>query len=441
MTDKRSKSDRLAQVRSSLERQRGYLALVHAVTELSNESTDLDAVLSETLQMVCESFEWPIGFAARVDEGADGRSLTGDRYWHVEDPELEAELETLDLAPLVDWTLITGEAQTYVGEVAAEHLAVVEPLGLRALFTSPIRSGQATVALLAFFARGYDADKLPAFELVLETVSRTLGRVIEREAVEAQRGALQRAEIGRDAAEAHADALTELTDKLERAVQSRDSVLSILSHDLRGPLNNIILAMSLVETGDETQRQMAAASVRRAVDRAQRLIRSLTEVGELSNGGLEVHPRPVNPGALIRAALEDIQPAVNQRSVELVVDVEADLAPVLADRDRVIQILDNLLRNALKFGPPGGELFVGAAAVEGAVEFSVRDQGPGLDLETQARVFERFWQAPSTRRTQAGGSGLGLAIAKGLVERHGGTIGVESAPGEGARFYFTIPTG
>ena len=145
------------------------------------------------------------------------------------------------------------------------------------------------------------------------------------------------------------------------------------------------------------------------------------------------------PTAVILTALESQQNLAGQTSVIINTDVAPELPPIEADEERVLQVLENLVGNALKFTPPGGVVTVGArrASESGWVLFSVRDNGPGISAEHLPRVFDRFWQAQASDRR---GSGLGLAICKAIVEAHGGRIWVESQPGKGAGFFFTLPT-
>ena len=124
-------------------------------------------------------------------------------------------------------------------------------------------------------------------------------------------------------------------------------------------------------------------------------------------------------------------------SLELQLDVEPGLADVWADHDRVLQVFENLIGNAVKFTKPGGRITIGAASHDGEVLFWVEDTGAGISAEEMPHVFDRFWQAPKARR---GGAGLGLQIVKGIVEAHGGRIWVESEVGVGTTFYFTLPT-
>ena len=232
--------------------------------------------------------------------------------------------------------------------------------------------------------------------------------------------------------------LRESVERLRRTVASRDRVLAVVSHDLRGPLNNIELAAGLLEEDvPRAQRELAIASIRRAVARADRLIGDLLDVARLSAGAVALDCAPVEPELLVHTAAADVQPAIEQHQQQLVIQLGPDLVPIVADRDRVIQVLDNLLRNAIKYGPHGGTVLIEALRRGERVEFAVTDQGPGLDDDAQAHVFDRFWRA--RERDSPTGSGLGLAIAQGLVLSHGGDIAVTSRPGCGARFHFTLP--
>ncbi|HVI00388.1 MAG TPA: hybrid sensor histidine kinase/response regulator [Enhygromyxa sp.] len=280
-------------------------------------------------------------------------------------------------------------------------------------------------------------------ELVIESLRRGAYDYLSKTKLEADtlaskiRVALRLHEASQRARAAEAE-LRDSVAQLRRAVAARDSVLAVVSHDLRGPLNNIELAMGLLqENVPQQQRALAIASVHRAIVRADRLISDLLDVARLSGGAIELNIEPVDPAAVVETAVSDVQPATQQQGLQVRVEIGDGVGPILADRNRVIQVLDNLLRNAIKYGPRGGQVEVLVRRSGEAVEFSIRDHGPGLDAETQAHVFDWFWRAKD--RKAAKGSGLGLAIAQGLVHSHGGQIGVESTPGEGARFYFTIP--
>jgi signal transduction histidine kinase len=140
--------------------------------------------------------------------------------------------------------------------------------------------------------------------------------------------------------------------------------------------------------------------------------------------------------ALLDETLELFEPQARERDVRLVCALGEELPPPAGDRDRLAQVLSNLIGNALQFTPPKGEVRLNARQREDRIEFTVEDTGSGISPEHLPSVFNRFWQGERETRT---GAGLGLTIAKGIVEAHGGEIWVESTPGEGTTFHFTIP--
>jgi two-component system phosphate regulon sensor histidine kinase PhoR len=138
----------------------------------------------------------------------------------------------------------------------------------------------------------------------------------------------------------------------------------------------------------------------------------------------------------VRAA-ERLRPQVERAGLVLRIEAPGDLPQVRIDRNRIEQVLINLIHNAVKFTPEGGEILVGADVIDGMLRVSVHDTGAGITAEDLPRIFERFYKTDAARRSA--GSGLGLAIAKHIVQSHGGTIWAESTPGHGATFYFTLP--
>jgi PAS domain S-box-containing protein len=227
--------------------------------------------------------------------------------------------------------------------------------------------------------------------------------------------------------------------RAQRAIETRDDVLGIVAHDLRNPLAAILMQAELLrEPGADTYRlpHKAAESILRSATRMNRLIEDLLDVTLLEQSRLAVDPRPLDARQLMAEVLHAHEARGAADSLDLHLDVPADLPDVLCDRDRVLQILENLVGNALKFTPPGGSITVGAGQRTNDVLFWVADSGIGIDSDSLPHVFDRFWQAKRGRRS---GAGLGLAIARGLVEAHGGRMWVESTPGRGTTFFFTIP--
>jgi len=218
-----------------------------------------------------------------------------------------------------------------------------------------------------------------------------------------------------------------------------NEVLAVVSHDLRNPLNIISVGASLLDGGQHSERERAEILriIKSASDRMERLLADLLAVARLDCG----QTLPVSPATMdLRSLLEEVHSAFacparcNGRHLEC--RMPETVPSVHADRDRIHQVLSNLVGNALKFTPTGGTVTIEADAVPGEVRCSVRDTGPGLTEEEMDRIFDPFWQAEKTARL---GFGLGLKIAKCIVEAHGGSLSVQSVPGEGCTFSFTLP--
>jgi signal transduction histidine kinase len=225
----------------------------------------------------------------------------------------------------------------------------------------------------------------------------------------------------------------------QQAVRAREEVLAIVSHDLRNPLNAVTLGASLLKMSDalvpDDREQVETIEV--SGRRMARLIEDLLDVTRLEGGKrLPIEPAPVEPAELLREAEEIFRAQASVVSVNIAYRADDALPPVYADRHRVMQVMTNLIGNSMKFTPPGGQIAVHAKADRDSVVFSIRDTGPGIPRENLADIFSPYWQA---KRAERLGAGLGLAIAKGIVEAHGGRIWVESVPGDGADFYFTLP--
>ena len=216
-------------------------------------------------------------------------------------------------------------------------------------------------------------------------------------------------------------------------------MLAIVSHDLRNPLNAATLAASLLQTSEtlsDDEREQVE-TIRVSARRMSRLIEDLLDVTRLEGGKrLPIDPAPVAVTAIFDEVQELFKSQAAAASVTLQIHKAMSLPPVRADRHRVMQVLSNLIGNALKFTPKGGVIAARAEQVtDREVQFTISDTGPGIPREHQDRVFSPYWQA---KRAERMGAGLGLPIAKGIVEAHGGRIWVESEPGEGTRFHFTL---
>jgi signal transduction histidine kinase len=248
-------------------------------------------------------------------------------------------------------------------------------------------------------------------------------------------------------AQATADALVrarrfdkerEARQTAEIVSRTREEVLGVVAHDLRNPLHLLsTTAHLLIEPDLPAERRQAVYAINaKAVHRMNRLIGDLLDVVRLEAGRLSLHVGPCEIDRVLGETAEAFHARATEQAVTLALMPDAGGAIVPADGERLMQVLDNLVGNALKFTPAGGTITLSSAAGEGWVRLAVSDTGPGISEEHRARLFDRFWQARDTDRR---GLGLGLAIARGIVEAHGGVLKVDSTLGSGSTFQFTLP--
>lgn len=223
----------------------------------------------------------------------------------------------------------------------------------------------------------------------------------------------------------------------EKATQLRDEVLAILAHDLRNPMSAILSAAGLLAlTSEDGRTKKPLGVIERATRTMERLVNDLLDIARIEAGHLVVRKDAVEIGALIRESVELFEPQALAKGITLRVAVEDGLPAISADRDRLLQVLSNLLGNALKFSTTGKVITARATRGRGNVHVSIEDAGAGIPAEHIEHVFDRFWQA---NRTSRSGAGLGLAICKAIVEAHGGKIWAASAVGRGTTMHFEIP--
>jgi PAS domain S-box-containing protein len=294
-----------------------------------------------------------------------------------------------------------------------DHVEMVRALGLSSAIVVPIRAKGRSLGAISLARTG--GEPYGPHDLALaEEVARRAALAVEN---------------------------ARLYDTARQAVRARDEVVAVVSHDLRNPLNAVLIASTVlaeyggIETLGARDRKQVEI-IRRSTEQMTALVQDLLEVSSLESGSMEMNPRPCAPSVLVGAAEEMFRPLAEEKGVVLVVGNAADIPPAQADYGRTLQVFGNLVANAIKFTPAGGMVEVGAERAVDYVRFWVRDTGPGIEREHLPRLFDRFWQA---RRGGKAGAGLGLAIAKSIVEGHGGQIWVESAPGEGSTFHFTLP--
>ena len=244
-------------------------------------------------------------------------------------------------------------------------------------------------------------------------------------------------EIGRRAAIAIDNA--RLYAKAQRAIQARQDLIAIVSHDLNNPLGVILISASIllnVLPAEPGMLKERVEGIQSAAYRMNRIIADLLDVASLEAGHLSVEKKR-HPGAVIVVEAVKLHAAMAaQKRLRLESSLPDETFEVACDRDRILQVLGNLIGNATKFTPTGGTIHVRVEPRDGETLFSVTDTGPGIASDELPRVFDRYWQA---KKTASLGTGLGLFISKGIVEAHGGRIWAESTQARGATFFFTIP--
>lgn len=231
-------------------------------------------------------------------------------------------------------------------------------------------------------------------------------------------------------------------EALLHAVADRNDVLRIVAHDLRNPLSTIMMEAQILETPSlvTVPREVPASEViLRSVKRMNQLIQDLLDVALVEAGELKVEQARHSAAEVAREAVDSQATIAADSKIEIRLEIDPNVRDVWCECDhkRLLQVFENLIGNAIKFTEAGGRITVRAVSREHDVLFSVADTGSGIEAESLPHVFDRFWQASTHARHM--GAGLGLPVAKGIVEAHGGRMWVESEPGRGSTFYFTIP--
>lgn len=311
-----------------------------------------------------------------------------------------------EVAPRVDDALLDRMC------AGPEHRELLQSLGLSSAMVVPIRAKGETLGAISLARTGgapYGGEDVA----LAEEVARRAALAVEN---------------------------ARLYQEARAAVRAREEVVAVVSHDLRNPINAVLIAATVLDEFSGEQMDSASRKqvgvIRRSAEQMNALVQDLVEVAAFESGEMPMQRRSVLPGVLLGAAEEMFAPIATERGVSLACEAEGELPAVWADYGRVLQLFSNLLGNALKYTPQGGAVEIGAARAGGSVRFWVRDTGQGIEREHLPHLFDRFWQA---RRGQGAGAGLGLAISRSIVQGHGGQIWVESDPGQGSTFQFTIP--
>lgn len=315
----------------------------------------------------------------------------------------------------VDYVLRTGESSCVLEMTDAwlatatmdiEHFKQARALGIRSFVAVPLITHGCTIGALTVMSDG----GVPTFGDADVALVRALG---------------ERAASAIDNARRHADAV--------EARRLRDEVLGVVAHDLRGPLNTIHLATQLL--GEPVARGPVEI-IDRAVRRADVLIQDLLLAVKAEGGTLPLVPRAQDLAAILAEVDALHRTLAESKSLGLIVRLEGDLSPVTVDRHRIVQMLSNLMANAIKFTAPGGRVELLARRDGDRMVLTVHDTGAGIAADELPHVFDRYWQGKHSPNV---GAGLGLSISRAVARAHGGDLTVESAVGVGTTFTAVLP--
>ncbi len=236
-----------------------------------------------------------------------------------------------------------------------------------------------------------------------------------------------------------ASSFNQMSADLSQARNLRRQMTADIAHELRTPLTVILGHTEALSEGELPPDPETFEILHDETKRLGRLVEDLRTLSLSDAGELHLNRSDIYAGELLERAAAARKPEVKAKKIKLQIELDDDLPAVYVDADRMIQVLVNLLDNALRYTPSDGWINLSAHRVEDGVEISVQDSGPGIPAEDLDHLFERFYRGDKSRQREEGGTGLGLAIAKSLVESQGGAIRVESPPGDGAKFVIEIP--
>ena len=372
-----------------------------------------------------------------------------------------------DVAYIALYLLISGSLSLALG-LGASRLGLRSGLGIRGkvilagAIGSVVALVNVVVTALVMFLSPHDLALLAVlllFSLVISlifsyVVARGITSSIERLALGAQNlaeGDLStRLEVTSDDEIGElASVMNTMADELEQAFrrqrelqQARKDLIASVSHDLRTPLASLRAMVEAISDGvvsDEQTIQTYCSNIRSEVAHLSTLIDDLFELSQLDSGTLELHLQPSSVEEMLNTVLEGMKAQADGQALKLSHSLGRDLEPVMVDPHKIQRVLYNLVQNAIRHTPSDGTISVEAQDLGQEVQIDVVDSGQGINQDDVNKVFDRFYRGEKSRSREFGGAGLGLAIAKGIVEAHGGRIWVDSQPGEGSRFSFSLP--
>jgi two-component system sensor histidine kinase ResE len=404
------------------------LALLAALVLSRRVAKPLRLTTALAQQMAAGDFSQRLGIRGSDEVGALARSFDSLAD-SLEDTLTDLHQEQGRLS-----SILNSVAEGIMAVDAAGRVVMINPqaaalLGLTQGVGATVRDLDLPEKAGAGFSACLERNETCALELELSRPERSLVMQITP---------VQATETGQWGAVAVVREVTEA----RRLEQMRRRFLSDASHEIRTPLTSIGGFASAIMDGTaatEEERVRCASVIAREVDRLSRLVKDLLDLSRIESGAEQLVREEVDLAELLHAAVESFEAVTHESGMSLELRAPEDLPPVLADADRIYQVVINLISNALRFNRPKGAVHVSAEHREGVVRVWVQDEGRGIPAAELPYIWERFYRADAARARNDGGTGLGLAIVRSIIERHGGTVSVESEWGEGSVFGFALP--
>lgn len=363
-----------------------------------------------------------------------GEKVLGSYYW----------------LPLYRWGLIVEEKtdEAYTGVVALERLMLTVSFFAitGVVFLAAVISRRLTEPIKSLENGAIDLVK-GNFKSIPVTSKNEIGRLTEifnqtaSELLFIRKKLEDRIQLANHDLEEKNRELIEANEGLKKLDEMKSDFIALVSHELKTPLSAIKVSAEYLESDDNTnpaERKEMLRIIIRNIDRQTRMINEILDLSKMEAGKMEFQFENVDMREIVNAVIENIGQLALKKKITLSLDIPDSLPQFIADKEKLIIVLNNLAGNALKFTPFGGSMIISAKDQGDSIEIRMKDTGIGIENEKLEKIFDKFYQVDSTSRRKTGGCGLGLSIAGGIIRAHGSQIYVESKPGEGSTFSFRL---